>query len=88
MSLTSISKEPLQDPYKSKRLYTYFTLFSVYNSTNICTHTHIYTHIHVKIPYKITVCKLIIYNAHKPLTTIYSIHAHIIRYNTTIYRML
>nr|DAL15202.1 MAG TPA_asm: hypothetical protein [Caudoviricetes sp.] len=88
MSLISISKGSFKDPYKSKRLYTYFTLFNVYNSTNICTHTHTYKHIHVKIPCKISACKLIIYSAHKPLTTIYSIHSHIIRYNITIYCML
>nr|DAO64381.1 MAG TPA: hypothetical protein [Caudoviricetes sp.] len=69
MSLTSISKEPLQDLYKSKKMYTYI-------------------HIQVKIPCKISACKLIIYSTHKPLTTIYSIHSHIIRYNTTIYCML
>lgn len=46
LSLTSISKEPCTDPYKSKKLYTYFTLFNVYNSTNICTHTYIHTNIY------------------------------------------
>nr|DAW69463.1 MAG TPA: hypothetical protein [Caudoviricetes sp.] len=27
-------------------MYTYFTLFNVYNSTNICTHTYIHTNIY------------------------------------------
>lgn len=40
LSLISISKEPCTDPYKSKKLYTYLTLFNVYNSTNICTYTY------------------------------------------------
>nr|DAZ55261.1 MAG TPA: hypothetical protein [Caudoviricetes sp.] len=62
--------------------------FNVYNSPNIWTHTYIYIHIHVKIPCKISACKFIIYSTHQPLTTIYSIHIHTIRYNTTIYCML
>nr|DAF48013.1 MAG TPA: hypothetical protein [Siphoviridae sp. ctgaY24] len=45
-------------------MYTYFTLFNVYNSTNICTYTHTHTNIHVKIPYKISACKLTIYSTH------------------------